>query len=381
MGAINSDVVIVGGGAMGSAAAWQLARRGVDVTLLERFAPGHTNGASHGASRIFRVSYPDPVYVGLAREAQQYWGELEDLTGADLLTITGGVEHGNHPFFEEYAEGLAAAGVKSEWLSSKEATERWPGIRFAGRALFHPESGRLHADNAVTALQLSAEKHGAVVRHEVAVDAITVRGDDSVEITAGEDSYLARRVIVSAGAWTTKLAAHLAPLPELVVTQEQPAHFAALIPEAQWPSFGQLFDPDSDDGRRFYGGIYALATPGAGIKVGFHGVGPVVDPDLRNFQPEPDQLRTLQDYVRTWVPGADADALIPISCTYTTSPDSNFVLDRIGPVVIGAGFSGHGFKFVPAIGRVLADLALTGERPDARFAFQRSESGFGFPRK
>src|ERR1700710_1683314 len=95
------DVVVVGGGAMGSAAAWQLARRGVDVTLLERFIPGHTNGASHGASRIFRVSYPDQVYVDLAREAHRYWLELEDLTGAELLTITGGVEHGNHPYFHE----------------------------------------------------------------------------------------------------------------------------------------------------------------------------------------------------------------------------------------------------------------------------------------
>ena len=105
------DVVVVGGGAMGSAAAWQLARRGVQVALLEQHEAGHANGASHGASRIFRLSYPDPVHIGLAREARRLWRELEDVTGESLLTITGGVEHGGHPFLQDLAAGLTAAGI------------------------------------------------------------------------------------------------------------------------------------------------------------------------------------------------------------------------------------------------------------------------------
>lgn len=140
---IGIDVVVVGGGAMGSAAAWQLARRGVQVALLEQFETGHTNGASHGASRIFRLSYADPVYIGLAREAQPFWRELEELTGTSLLTVTGGVDHGDHPALQELADGLAAAGVPRTWLTPMEAAERWPGIRFDTRALFHPDSGRL----------------------------------------------------------------------------------------------------------------------------------------------------------------------------------------------------------------------------------------------
>jgi sarcosine oxidase len=361
------DVVVVGGGAMGSAAAWQLARRGVRVALLEQYEAGHTNGASHGASRIFRLSYPDTVHIGLAREARRLWRELEDVTGARLLTVTGGVDHGDHPFLQDLADGLAAAGVAHSWLTPAEAAERWPGIRFDTRALFHPDSGRLHADHAVAALQAAAAKEGAEVRHSTPVTAIEVLGDDAVVVHTDGGSYRARRVVAAVNAWAARLVGGLAPLPPLRVTQEQPAHFAARAPQDGWPSFGHRF---ADEGV-FYGGIYGLATPGEGIKVGFHGVGPEVDPDHRDFTPEPAQLAALREYARRWLPGVDADVFTPISCTYTTTPDSTFVLDRHGPVVVATGFSGHGFKFVPAIGRVLADLALDGTRPDPRFAFKR----------
>jgi sarcosine oxidase len=358
------DVVVVGGGAIGSAAAWQLARRGVQVALLEQFEPGHTKGASHGASRIFRLSYPDPVYIGLAREARQSWRELEDLTDTQLLTITGGVDHGDHPHLDLLAEGLAAAGVLRDWLTPQEAAERWPGIRFDTRALFHPDSGRLHADRSVAALQTAAGKAGATVRHSTPVTSIEVYGDDAVLVHTDSGSYRARRVVAAVNAWAAKLVGELVPLPPLRVTQEQPAHFAAVEPEERWPSFGHL--------RPEPGGIYGLATPGEGIKVGFHGIGTEVDPDHRDFTPEPGQLAALRDYARQWLPGVDADAFVPISCTYTTTPDADFVLDRLGPVVVATGFSGHGFKFVPAIGRVLADLAVDGTRPDQRFSFGRT---------
>jgi sarcosine oxidase len=257
--------------------------------------------------------------------------------------------------------------VAHSWLTPAEAAERWPGIRFDTRALFHPDSGRLHADHAVAALQAAAAKEGAEVRHSTPVTAIEVLGDDAVVVHTDGGSYHARRVVAAVNAWAAKLVGGLAPLPPLRVTQEQPAHFAARAPQDGWPSFGHRF---ADEGV-FYGGIYGLATPGEGIKVGFHGVGPEVDPDHRDFTPEPAQLAALREYARRWLPGVDADVFTPISCTYTTTPDSTFVLDRHGPVVVATGFSGHGFKFVPAIGRVLADLALDGTRPDPRFAFKR----------
>lgn len=358
------DVVVVGGGAMGSAAAWQLAGRRLDVLLLERFEPGHAFGASHGSSRIFRTSYADPTYVRLAREAEVLWRELEGEAYASLLTTTGGVDHGVGPQIAEVASTLEGFGIEHAWLSADEAAERWPGLHFETSALFHPNSGRLHADRSVAALQKATVARGGAVRHETPVRSIDVLGNDAVVVRTDTDEVHARRVVIAAGAWATDLVAGLAPLPPIRVTQEQPAHFAALT-DAEWPSFTHQPPPEDSP----YGGTYGLSSGAEGVKVGFHGVGPEVHPDRRDFAAEPRQLAALQDYVRRWLPGVEAERPHPISCTYATTPDSNFVLDRQGPVVVAAGFSGHGFKFVPAIGRVLADLVADHDAPDL-FSFR-----------
>lgn len=360
------DHVVVGGGVMGAATAWQLARRGRQVVLLERFGRGHVRGASHGASRIFRTTYARPEYLDLAQEAFGLWRALEDEAPrvGDLLQITGGVSHGS-PATREVAQAFAARGVPHEWLTPAEAEERWPGLRFEGEVLQETSSaGRLHADRAVEAFLQAAVTAGARVRHSTPVRALEQRAD-GVRVVTDTGTWRAGRVVVAAGAWTSGVVpgGDLGTAARrLVVTQEQPAHFA-LRPGApdvgDWPSF--THDPLGP--HPWPSGVYGLGTPGEGIKVGFHGVGPRTDPDHRTFTPEPAQLRLLRDYVARWVPGADPDHLVPISCTYTTTPDHDFVLDRRGRVVVAAGFSGHGFKFAPAIGRVLADLAL--EAPDA----------------
>ncbi|MGB3438274.1 MAG: FAD-dependent oxidoreductase [Actinophytocola sp.] len=354
----DADVVVVGGGAMGSAAAWQLAGRGVDVVLLERFAAGHTLGASHGASRIFRLAYPDLVYVALARRALDLWHELEDGSGTTLLTTTGGVHHGRPADLTALAGTLAAAGEPGTWLEAGTAMERWPGMRFDGRVLFHRHTARVHADDAVAALRSSAEEAGAVTHFETPVAEIVPRGENRVEVRTRDRTYRARVAVVTAGAWTAKLLGRLVPLPPLVVTQEQPAYFARNA-DLVWPAFIHFRRTDE---------VYGLDTPGEGVKVGEHGTGPRVDPDRRDYRPDPARLQELRRYVHDWLPGLDPDVFTPISCTYTSTPRRDFVLDRAGPVVVGAGFSGHGFKFVPAVGRVLAELALGGRCPDPRFA-------------
>ncbi|WP_394552669.1 FAD-dependent oxidoreductase [Agromyces sp. MMS24-JH15] len=348
------DVIVIGGGAMGSATAWDLARRGRDVVLLERFAPGHARGASHGASRNFNVAYAEPAHVALLVEAERRWRELEAETGTSLLAQVGIVNHGDHPELDEVHAALAAAGIPSQFLPPEEASRRWPGIRFTTRVLHTPTAGRLHADDSVRALQQAAAARGAIVRHEAPVRGIRVLGDDLVEVDLDDGALRARRVVVTAGAWTSKLLDGLVTLPSLVVTQEQPAHFAVLDTSFEWPGFNHRPGPDDD---WWYSGVYGMLTPGEGVKAGWHGTGPVVDPDRRDFEAEPVQLTALRRYVREWLPGADADRVTAISCTYTTTPDSVFLLDAVGPIVVGAGFSGHGFKFTPAIGRVLADLA------------------------
>ncbi|WP_082467978.1 FAD-dependent oxidoreductase [Leifsonia sp. Leaf264] len=351
----DTEVVVIGGGAMGSATAWQLASRGTRVTLLERFSPGHANGASHGASRNFNVSYGDPVHLALLVESLRLWRELEDETDASLLAQVGIVNHGDYPDIDGVHQALASVGIPSEFLPAAEAATRWPGLRFETRVLHTPTAGRLNADASVTALQQAARARGADVRHDTRVLGIEVLGDDRVRVTTESGTITARRAVVTAGAWTRKLLGELVDLPPLVVTQEQPAHFAVLDTSFEWPGFNHRPRPEDS---WWYSGVYGMHTPGEGVKAGWHGVGPVVDPDERDFTSEPVQLAALRRYAREWLPGADADAAVEISCTYTTTPDSTFILDSVGPVTVGAGFSGHGFKFTPSIGRVLADLTI-----------------------
>ncbi|MDM7831668.1 N-methyl-L-tryptophan oxidase [Cellulomonas edaphi] len=366
------DHVVVGGGVMGAAAAWQLARRGREVVLLERFGPGHLQGASHGSSRIYRTTYASDDYLDLTQEALGLWRELEAASGSQLLTLTGGVSHGTgRADLAEIAEAFTARGVPFAWLSPQEAHERWPGLRFDGPVLHESATaGRLHADRAVAAFQRAAAAHGASVRYDSPARALHERAD-AVVVDTDDGPLTARSVVVAAGAWTAGLLGAGNGLPPLVVTQEQPAHFRlrpASAPADDWP----VFTHQPREPHDYPSGTYGLAVPGEGVKVGFHGVGPVTDPDHRTFTPEPGQLATLRDYVRAWIPGADPDLLEPISCTYTTTPDHDFVLDRRGRVVVAAGFSGHGFKFAPAIGRLLADLATDDEaRAAPRFALGR----------
>ena len=366
MGVVRCDVVVVGGGVMGSAAAWRLAARGADTVLLERFEPGHVRGASHGASRIFRYAYPDPFYVDLAMRSLPWWHEVEAATGRSLLAVTGGVDHGPGSEVAAVADALDAAGVPGQWLPPEEAAQRWPGLRFDTQVLYHPAGGRLDADAAVAAFEELATRAGALVRHHARVTGI-VTSSDGVEIQVeGGELYRARRVVVASGAWTQRLLGGQVELPPLRITQEQPGHFAPRA-EGEWPSFihhrGASLAP-------FHFG-YGLRTPGEGIKVGLHHSGPECDPDDRDFAVEPGRHRVLLDYVREWVPGVDVDDCAAISCTYTSTPTEDFVIDAVDRIVVSTGFSGHGFKFAPFVGDMVADMILDGARAQPRFALRR----------
>ncbi|RAX45189.1 FAD-dependent oxidoreductase [Arthrobacter sp. AQ5-06] len=370
----NLDTVVIGGGAMGSAAAWALARRGRQVTLLEQFGPGHHNGASHGSTRNLNPGYHRPEYVAMLAEGLALWEELELDSGEVLLTRTGIVNHGPDPRLALVQAALTEAGIRAESLRPEEAAERWRGIRFDQQVLHMPDGGQLNPEAALPVFQRLAAARGAEIRHHTKVVELKIM-DDGVRLILADrgpgasgrtEVVTAAQAVVTAGGWTEKLLSGAAvsgklTIPRLRVTQEQPAHFRVADQGAVWPGFNHTpgLGPAYKD---WYSPVYGMQTPGEGIKAGWHGVGPVVDPDGRSFLPEPVQLAALQDYARIWLPGVDAESFEAISCTYTTTPDEDFILDRIGPVVIGAGFSGHGFKFTPVVGRILADLA-TGTRP------------------
>ncbi len=365
------ETVVVGGGAMGSATAWHLARRGREVTLVERFGARHTMGASHGRSRNFNITYVEPTYQDMLREAAVLWRELEDQSGASLLDLVGVTNHGAG-IAPDLAEVLGALGVRASMLTPAEAQERWTGIRYDTRVLYCPDGGRIDAEEAVAALQSEAARRGGEVLLDTRVDSIHIRADDRVEVITRDEVFVADTVVVTVGAWTQKLLGASVALPRLAVTQEQPAHFAVSDPTAVWPSYNHVPEPGNARYDYWYSQTYGTLTPGEGVKAGWHAVGPVTDPDARTFEPEAVQMAALQRYAREWLPGVDADAMTAISCTYTSTPDTDFVLDRAGPVVVGAGFSGHGFKFVPTVGRILADLVEGTARPAALFAATRA---------
>jgi sarcosine oxidase len=351
------DTVVIGGGAMGLATAWQLVRRGREVTLLERYEVGTVHGASHGTTRNFNQAYADPGYLAMLVEAERLWRALESESGQTLLELVGIVNHGDTVGNGTVHAVMAQSGIRSEFLAPEAASERWPGMRFDQPVLFAPDSGRIRAAKALEALATRATAGGADLRFATRVLGIEVLDEDRVLVLTAERELLARRVIVAAGAWTTDLVGSLVPLPTLRVTQEQPAHFAARDPSLDWPGFNHNRAASNPGQEWWPSSVYGMFTPGEGVKLGWHGAGPETHPDERTFRSEPAQLAALQRYAREWLPGTDPESFVEISCTYTSTPDSNFSLRSIGPLTVGAGFSGHGFKFTPVIGRILADLA------------------------
>jgi sarcosine oxidase len=339
---------------MGSAAAWWLARRGRDVALLEQFEPGHTRGSSHGGVRIFRFAYEQVDYVRLAQAALPLWRELEDDAGEVLLELTGGVDHGHPDDVDAVAAALAATGSTYEVLAPEAAAERWPGMRFEGATVYSPDGGRCRADATVAALQRRAAAHGADVRFGLGPATVAVVGD-GVVVRAGDEEWTAPVAVVTAGGWVERVLPGVS-LPPLRVSREQVQHFAP-IDDTVWPSFIHHRRP----------WLYGLLTPGEGMKVASHLTGPLTDPD-RVGEIDPERQAAMVRYVEEWFPGLDPTPILPATCIYTTTPAEDFVLDRVGPIVVGSPCSGHGFKFTPVIGRILADLADGKPGPGGRFA-------------
>ncbi len=354
MGADAVDVAVVGGGVMGLATAWELTRRGLRPVVLERFARGHHEGASHGATRNFNNAYAEEHYLDLLVRSREGWEALGSVDGEPLLRLHGLVTHGAVEV-DEIARRLGGRGIHAELLSGAEASARWAGMRFEETVLFSRDAGVARAAAAMTELERRIIAGGGEVRWETPVLGFE-ETDAGVTLRLHAGSLRADAVVVAAGAWTTRMLPDLG-LPALTVTEETPAHFAP-VTGAAWPSFNHYVDPE-----KYPATVYGMPTPGEGVKVGFHLVGDVVDPDARPHRPT--HTAALAEYVREWMPGLDPASAVPISCTYTSTEDGTFVLDRRGRIVVGAGFSGHGFKFAPGVGAVLADLVLD---PTARAA-------------
>ena len=229
------DVVIVGAGLAGSAAAWAIARRGRSLAVLEAFQPGHRRGSSHGSARIFRRAYSDPLYVRLTGQAQPLWRQLADEAGEDLILTTGGLDFGPAREQEKMYDVLTGFGVPAELLLAPAAAERWPGMTFGTQpVLYHPDAGVIDAERAMAAMRALAVARGAQVCYGSPVLRFSVSGTGVTAHTA-DRSWRAPVVVVAAGAWLDPQLGGLIRLPPLVVTQQEAFHFGPLAPAAGEP--------------------------------------------------------------------------------------------------------------------------------------------------
>ncbi len=368
------DVVVVGLGAMGSAAVYHLARRGRRVVGIERFRPGHESGSSHGATRIIRLGYYEhPAYVPLLRRAYALWRELEAAARRPLLRITGIAEIGP-PDGRLVAGTLAAArthDLPHAVLAAPEFMRRFPAFRIPADCVgvVQPDGGVLAAEPAIVAHLDLAQAAGAELRTGETVAAIEPRGG-GVQVVTDRGTLEAGAAIVAAGPWLSKLLPDLAA--PLRVTRQVMAwfepHDASLFPPGRFPVF-------MIEGAR--GIHYGFPLDEVGVKFAkHHHADETVDPDACDRAASPADEALIRPVLAECLPAANGRLLRAKVCLYTMTPDGDFLLDRLPgapQIVVASPCSGHGFKFAPVIGEILADLATEGTTPHdiSRFRLAR----------
>lgn len=370
---MDADVIAIGCGTMGSFALWRLASRGIKALGMEQFEPGHDRGSGHGESRIIRTaSFEGTTYVPLVRSAFGLWRELEEETGASLLTMTGGLMIGRpeSSLVEGTLRSFRDHGLAHEVLQADELLERYPQHVLAKGevAVYEKEAGVLRPERAIETAAQRAEALGAKLLRNTKVECLR-ETRDGVEVDAGGHTYRARRAIVSAGAWTEKLLGLNLPL---VVERQVLAWFSAEEPDR--------FAPDRfpicirhQNGREWY--VFP-SLDNTTVKAAVHHHGQAVDPDDLDRSIKPEDVAPVSRLVGNSLPGLRLPAARAQVCMYTNTPDEHFM---VGPapglerVVLLGGFSGHGFKFAPIMGEIAADLASRGEteHPIEQFTLQR----------
>jgi sarcosine oxidase len=342
---VRCDVVVIGGGLCGLSAGRAVARRGREAVVVDCGVTGHLGGGSHGSCRIFRLGYEDPRYVPLARQARQVWTELEEASGERLLVPTPQLTFG--PLAGQVREALGQGGAPYEVLSAAQAASRFGGINLTGAddILYEPESAVTLADRALAVLAARVQPQ---VRRVTGLQAYGAGARVSLDDGENLDADV---VIVCAGPWTGRLVAAAGITVPGTTSLEQVAYFE--------PAEGAVTGPLPIIIN--YGGEfpYGLPVPGTSrYKLGIHFGGPTIDPDDQQQIEDAGQTRQAQRAMAQFFPGFDPAPVAVERCIYDISPDHNFIIDRIGDVVIGCGTSGHGFKFGPLIGEWLAELAV-----------------------
>lgn len=354
------DAIVIGGGTMGSAVAWDLGKRGLSGLVLERFQHFHDKGAHHGDTRVFRHAYAEsPDYVPLVRRADTLWQELEAESGNEILVRCGGLEL-SAPGFPHARAARASAdehGIPYEWLTPEEARRRWPMVSVPDGwdVLFSDRAGFTRTEPALRSMMAGAVARGIELRqHEPATGWGAEPG--GVWVQTAEGRHTADMLFITSGAWSSRVMADLG-LPLTVLRKvlwwlgvERPADYA--------PERFPVFIADYEGA-----GVYGFPMiDERGMKIANHDGGDLTTIEEIDRTARREEGATPRAAAKLLFPGVNSeDVRHSAVCTYTMTPDTHFVVDRHpehANVLIGAGFSGHGFKFAPAIGEFLVDLAV-----------------------
>lgn len=357
----NYDALVIGTGGVGSAALWQLARRGLRVLGLDRFPGAHDRGSSHGQTRMIREAYCEhPDYVPLVQRAFELWTELEQASGQRLYHEVGLLEIGP-------PDGMVVPGVLQsaqrhnlnvEPLNHSQVARRFPGFQMDEQdvAVFEPRAGYLLAEPCVLAQQQQARELGAELQ-TAEVQSWTA-GQDQIVVQTDRESISANRLIVTAGPWARDLLSEIG-VPLRVLRKPQ-NWFATDDSRYQAERGCPAFLIEGAEGI-FYGFPQLDAR---GVKVGEHtGGSEVADPLTVDRGVDLQQRGRVEAFLQRRLPGVTGPATDHSACMYTNSPDGHFLVDRHPAhpqIVFAAGLSGHGFKFAPVLGQALADLAIDG---------------------
>ena len=357
------DVIVVGLGGMGSAAAYHLAGRGQRVLGLEKFTPAHDRGSSHGGSRIIRQSYfEDPAYVPLLLRAYELWEKLARDTGREVYRVTGGLFSGP-PDCLTVAGSLRAAkewSLPHELLDAAEIRSRFPNFtpQQGVVALYEAKAGFARPEMTVQAHIDLADRAGATLSfgEQVREWSETPGG---VRVVTNRGSYTAGQVVICPGAWAPQLLAEF----DIPITIERQVLYW-LDPVGGTGSFENqpIFIDENASGMQIYG-FPAIDGPAGGVKVAFFRKGVVCTPETIDRVVHPQEITEMRDRVSELLPALDGPCVHSATCMYSNTPDEHFVIARhpdCTNVTVACGFSGHGFKFVPVVGEILADLAIDG---------------------
>jgi len=374
------DVIVLGLGGMGSAAAYHLARRGRGVVGFDRFPAAHDQGSSHGRSRIIREAYWEhPSYVPLVWRAYDLWEELERASGKLLLLTTTGILIGapDTPLVQGALESARVHHLAYEFLEAAAIRRKFPVFAPADGmvGVLEPRAGVLFPEECILAHLEQAARAGAELHYEEPVLAWSA-APHAVEVQTPRGHYEAGALVITAGPWAPQVLEEVG-LP-LAVERQVVGWFRPVDLQA-------AFDPGSCpvhvwqvDGRFFYG-FPRLGDEG--VKIAEHKTGHPTTADTVRREIMPEEIAELRrDFIGRYMPAASGPLLASTTCMYTMTPDGHFIIDfhpQHQNVVLACGFSGHGFKFAPVVGEILADLALLGrtEHDISLFALDRFARG------